>query len=182
MGSIWAGHAAGQHLFTSGHAVPDLEMEAGPLGEIQWRPSSHSRWGSVTYIEVGLGLVPGSLGVSLAQSDELFRDPLSLLRLGPCCRNGLVIDQGSHQVPQQGLAMRRRPTELSELADGGWHGDRKDKGELPAMRYQTTQWRWQDGAGAVVRRVRWAKLRLQAALVVPDAKKVRGCWAAQDGS
>ena len=71
--------------------------------------------GRETYEKGRYGCPPTRLGILLAQGDQPFRKPLSLLGLGPCCCDRLVCEQRRNQVSEESLSMSRVTTEVTVL-------------------------------------------------------------------
>lgn len=70
---------------------------------------------AATYIEDTLCLPPRRLVVPLCQGDELIRQALCLLGLGPCCLYRLLLDERGDQVAKEGLPVGRVAAEGPEF-------------------------------------------------------------------
>lgn len=78
--------------------------------------------GGVTYVENRQGLLSTRSGVLLSQGDELLRQSLGLLGLGPCGGDGFVGEERGDEVAEQGLPVRGLTAEMAVLCGAPCHG------------------------------------------------------------
>lgn len=79
--------------------------------------------GGETYEEDSQCPSPAGFCVLLAQRDQLLRQSLGLLGLGPCRRDGLMLEEGGDEVAEEGLSMRRLPAEMAVFGRAAGHTD-----------------------------------------------------------
>lgn len=64
----------------------------------------------------------GGVGVFLGVGDEFFGEPLRFLGFGPGRHDGFVLDEGSDEVAEEGLSVRRVSAEVSVFHVAARHG------------------------------------------------------------
>ena len=74
-----------------------------------------------TYVEDGQSLSLASIGVLLAQSDQLLGQTLGFLGLGPCRGYRLVLEQGCDEVSEQSLTVRAAARQVSVFLESACH-------------------------------------------------------------
>lgn len=74
-----------------------------------------------TYVEDGESLSLASIGVLLAQGDQLLGQTLGFLGLGPCCGYRLVLEEGCDEVSEQSLTVRAAARQMSVFLESACH-------------------------------------------------------------
>ena len=74
------------------------------------------------YIESRLCGIPRGVGVALAKRNKLLRHALCFFGLGPCGRNGFVLEEGGDEVTEKGLPVRGFAAEMAVFHVATGHG------------------------------------------------------------